>query len=122
MIEETETRAAPRHPVPERHHGETLIYDLAKFLTTLSLLSTGGVLTLTQTAPKGAYPPIFLLLALAAVVFSGVLAFAVTFSLAEARWKGREPSPHLSHLIHAATSLLGLGTGGFVWMWWTTLT
>ena len=122
MIEETESHIEPRHIVPESHYGETLIYDLAKFLTTLALLATGGVLTLTQTAPKGVYPPIFLLLALGAIAFAGVLAFGVAVSLAEVRWRGREPSRRLSLLIQAATSLLGLGTGGFVWMWWNTLT
>jgi hypothetical protein len=122
MIEESESQIEPRHFVPDRHYGETLLYDLAKFLTTLALLATGGVLTLTETAPKGIYRPIFLLLALGAIAFSGVLAFAVAFSLAEVRWSGREPSRRLSLLIQAATSLLGLGTGGFVWMWWNTLT
>ncbi len=82
--------------MPEGHYGETLLYDLAKFLTTLALLATGGVLTLAQTARKGVYAPIFLLLALGAIAFAGILAFAVAFSLAEARWRGREPSPRLS--------------------------
>src|SRR5437764_13427582 len=122
MIEETESHIEPRHLVPEKHYGETLLYDLAKFLTTLALLATGGVLTLTQTAPKGVFPPIFLLLVLGAIAFAGVLAFAVAFSLAEVRWSGREPSRRLSLLIQAATSLHGLGTGGFVWMWWDSLT
>lgn len=122
MIEENESHIEPRHLVPGSHYGETLIYDLAKFLTTLALLATGGVLTLTQTAPKGVYPPIGLLLSLGAISFAGVLAFAVASSLAEVRWRGREPSRRLSLLIQASTSLLGLGTGGFVWMWWNTLT
>jgi hypothetical protein len=122
VIEETESHIEPRHLMPEGHYGETLIYDLAKFLTTLALLATGGVLTLTQTAPKGVYAPIFLLLALGAIASAGALAFGVAFSLAEVRWSGREPSRRLSILIQAATSLLGLGTGGFVWMWWNTLT
>jgi hypothetical protein len=122
MIEETESHIEPRHVAPEKHYGETMLYDLAKFLTTLALLATGGVLTLTQTAPKGVYPPIFLLLALSAIAAAGVLAFAVAFSLADIRWSGREPSRRLSLLLQAATSLLGLGTGGFVWMWWNTLT
>jgi hypothetical protein len=62
-----------------------------------------------------------MLLALGALAFAGVLAFGVAFSQAEVRWSGREPSRRLSLLIQAATSLLGLGTGGFVWMWWNTL-
>ena len=122
MIEETESSIEPRHLVPEGHYGETLIYDLAKFLTTLALLATGGVLTLAQTAPKGIYPPIYLLLALGAIAFAGVLAFAAAFSLAEVRWHGWQPSRRLSLLVQASTSLLGLGTGGFVWMWWHALT
>jgi hypothetical protein len=122
MIEEIETQIEPRHLAPQGHYGETLIYDLAKFLTTLALLATGGVLTLAETAPKGVYRPIFLLLALGAIAFAGVLAFAVAYSLAEVRWRGGEPSRRLPLLIQASTSLLGLGTGGFVWMWWNALT
>ncbi len=121
MIEETESHVEPRHFAPERHYGETMLYDLAKFLTTLALLATGGVLTLTQTSPRGVYQPIFLLLALSAIAFAGVLAFAVAFSLADVRWSGREPSRRLSLLMQVATTLFGLGTGGFVWMWWNTL-
>ena len=121
MIDETESHVEPRRLLPEKHDGEALLYDLAKFLTTLSLLATGGVLTLAQTAPKGVYRPLFLLLALGAIAFAGVLAFGVAFSIAEVRWKGREPSQRLSQLLQGATSLFGLGTGGFVWMWWNSL-
>jgi hypothetical protein len=121
MIEETESHIEPRHVAPEKQYGETMLYDIAKFVTTLALLAIGGVLTLTQTAPKGVYQPIYLLLVLSAIALAAVLAFAVAFSLADVRWSGREPSRRLSLLIQAATSLLGLGTGGFVWMWWNTL-
>lgn len=121
MMDETESHIEPRQLLGAANHGEALLYDLAKFVTTLALLATGGVLTLAQAAPKGVYRPIFLLLALGAIAFAGVLSFGVAFSLAEMRWKGREPSQRLSLVIQAATSLLGLGTGGFVWMWWNTL-
>jgi len=122
MIEHIESHVEPHHQNPlAEHHGESLLYDLAKFLTMLALLATGGVLTLTETAPKGAYGPTWLLLVLGAIAFAGVLAFSVAFSLADARVRGREPSRRLTWLIKAATTLFGLGTGGFVWMWWNTL-
>jgi hypothetical protein len=123
MTEEIESRVDPRDHAPAQHYGETLLYDLAKFLTTLSLLAIGGILTLTltQAAAKGLYQPNFVLLVLGAIALAGVMAFGTAFSLAEARSKQRDPHGHLSLLLQAATSLLGLGTGGFVWMWWTTL-
>ena len=121
MNEEIESRVDPRDHAPAQHYGETLLYDLAKFLTTLSLLAIGGILSLTQAAARGLYQPNFVLLVLGAIALAGVMAFGTAFSLAEARAKHRDPHARLSLLLQAATSLLGLGTGGFVWMWWTTL-
>lgn len=122
MIEDIETRVQPRDHAPEGHYGETLLYDLAKFLTTLSLLAIGGILSLTEAASEGAYPPTLLLLVLASVGLGGVLSFGVAFSLADARSDHREPSRRLRLALQGATSLFGLGTGGFVWMWWSALT
>ena len=56
MTEEIESRVDPRDHAPAQHYGETLLYDLAKFLTTLSLLAIGGILSLTQAAARGAVP------------------------------------------------------------------
>jgi hypothetical protein len=121
MIEDIDTRVEPRDHAPDGHYGETLLYDLAKFLTTLSLLAMGGILSLTEAAPEGVYRPTWLLLALGAVALGAALSFGVAYSLADARSRHREPSRRLPLALQAATSLLGLGTGGFVWMWWSAL-
>ena len=121
MIEDIDTRVEPRDHAPDRHYGETLLYDLAKFLTMLALLTLGGILSLTEVAPEGAYRPTWLLLALGGVALAGVLSFGVAFSLADARSGHREPSRRLALALHGATAFLGLGTGGFVWMWWNAL-
>jgi hypothetical protein len=122
MIEDIDTRVERHDHVPDGHYGESLLYDLSKFLTTLSLLAVGGILSLTEVAADGAYRPIWLLLVLASVSLGGVLSFGVAFSLADARSTRREPSWLLRTVLHSATTLFGIGTGGFVWMWWNALT
>lgn len=121
MIDEPESHLDPRDHAGDAHYAESLLYDLAKFVTTLSLLSIGGVLTLTQAASRGAYPPTWLAFALSAIAFAGLCSFGTAYSLADARTRGREPSPRLGLLLQIATALLGIGTGSFVWMWWRTL-
>ena len=121
MIEDMDTSAERRDHAPDGRSGESLHYDLAKFLTTLSLITVGGILSLTEAAPEGVYRPTWLLLVLASVALGGVLSFGVAFSLADARATNRKPSRWLPPALQGATSLFGLGTGGFVWMWWSAL-
>ena len=67
MIEDMDTSAERRDHAPDGRSGESLHYDLAKFLTTLSLITVGGILSLTEAAPEGVYRPTWLLLVLASV-------------------------------------------------------
>ena len=122
MIEDIDTSAGRPDHVHAGRYGESLHYDLAKFLTTLSLITVGGILSLTEAAAEGVYRPSWLLLVLASVALGGVLSFGVAFSLADARSANREPSRWLPLALQGATTLFGLGTGGFVWMWWSALT
>ena len=46
-------RINPRDHADGDRYGETLLYDFAKFLTTLSLLLLGGMLTLSTAALLG---------------------------------------------------------------------
>jgi len=116
-----ESRVDPREHAGEDRYGETLLYDFAKFLTTLSLLVLGGMLTLSSAARQGDLKLFNIVFVSAAVAFAGVCAFSTANSLVDARSKGRQPSPHLPTVMKIATGLIGVGVGGFLMMWLDTL-
>jgi hypothetical protein len=116
-----ETRADPKAVAPPDAYGETLLYDYAKHLTTLSLLAIGGVLTVTQTADRGDVKPPVIAIVLGALALAGILAFSTANGLVAARSTGKVPPPGLPTLLKAATGFLGMGTGGFLMMWWDSL-
>ena len=120
MIDE-ETRGDPRNAAPPDAYGETLLYDYAKHLTTLALLAIGGVLTVTQTANRADVKPPVIAIVLGAIAIAGILAFSTANGLVAARSTGKEPPPGLPRLLRIATGFLGMGTGGFLMMWWDSL-
>jgi len=107
---------------PHHHYGETLLYDFAKFLTTMSLLALGGVLTLVQTAPRSDVKLFTIIFVLMAIALAGILSISTASSLVDARSAGKEPHPQLRTMVKAAMALLGIGTGGFLMMWLDALT
>jgi hypothetical protein len=121
MIDEEDARITPAdHASPDRY-GETLLYDFAKFMTTLSLLVLGGMLTLSQAARAGEVPIFSIVFVTGTVALAGMLAFSTASNLASARATRREPSPRLPLMMRASTGLVGIGTGGFIVMWLDTL-
>ena len=120
MIDEDSKVDLSEHAGLERY-GETLLYDFAKFLTTLSLLVLGGMLTLSSAARAGDLKLFNIVFVSVAVALAGACAFSTANSLVDARSKGREPSPHLPTVMKVATGLIGVGVGGFLMMWLDTL-
>ena len=114
----------PKGLAPDLRYGESLLYDFAKFLTTLSLLALGGVLSLTQTqaVASGDVKLFNIILVVAALSLAGLLAMLTANSLASARAAGVEPRPKLHSLVKAAMALLAFGTGAFLMVWLDTLT
>src|SRR5690349_2802991 len=106
----------PRHSADDRY-GETLLYDFAKFLTTLALIALGGVLTLTQTVDRSDIKLFNIILVIVSLALAGVLAMTTANSLAYARAAGQEPHPKLPSVIKASMALLGIGTGAFIGIW-----
>ena len=120
-MSDDESRADPRALAPAEHYGESLLYDYSKHLTTLSLLAIGGVLTVTQTADTSDVKPPIVAVILGALALAGILAFSTANGLVAARSTGKEPPPGLPTLLKIATAFLGVGTGGFLMMWWDSL-
>jgi hypothetical protein len=118
MIDE-ETRLETR-PDGDRH-GESLLYDFAKFLTTLSILALGGVLTLTQTVDRTDIKTFNIVASIIAISLAGTLAVTTANSIAHARSSGQPVPRYLHRYIAAAMALLGMGMGMFLFMWMDTL-
>jgi hypothetical protein len=111
----------PKAPPHDPRYGETLLYDFSKFLTTLSLFALSGVLALTQAADRTDVKLFNMVAVLGAIALAGILSISTANALVEARAAGKEPHPRLPGVIKAAMGLLGIGTGGFIYMWWDTL-
>ncbi len=121
MIEEAESKIGLSEQTPDGHYGETLLYDFAKMLTSLSLFLLGGVLTLSGTQQADDIPLFSLVLTSGSIAVSGLLALSTVFGIVEARAKCREPSTRLFLMIKAANFLLGVGVGGFMIIWLESL-
>jgi hypothetical protein len=116
-----ESRVSVRDCARESHYGETLLYDFAKTLTSLSLIVLGGVLSLAGTQQAADIPLFSLVLTSGSIAISGMLALSTVFAIVEARAKNREPTTRLLLMIKAANFLLGVGVGGFMIIWLESL-
>ncbi len=116
-----EESVKPHDHAPANRYGETLLYDFAKFLTTLSLLSLGGLLTLREAAQAGDLKIFNIVMVSAGILIAGSLAFLTASTLAHARATETEPPKYLPTLMKAALGALGFGVGGFVMLWIDTL-
>ena len=110
-----------RREAGDAHYGESLLYDFAKFMTTLSLLLLGGMLTLSGAAKAGDLKLINILFVSVAIAVSGMCAFATAYGIADARSRGREPARYLRTQMQVANACAGIGIGGFLMMWLDTL-
>jgi hypothetical protein len=121
MIEEEgDPRLKPR---PEaENYGETLLYDYSKFLTTVSLLALGGILTLSQTDELADVKPFRLALAIGSIVVGGVFALSVSNGIVIARSAGKEPSRWLRLSMRVALAGIALGLGVFINIFWQAVT
>ena len=121
MSDELESKVDVRDNAPDKRYGETLLYDFAKTLTSLSLIVLGGVLSLAGTQRAAEIPLFSLALTSGSIAMAGMLALSTVFAIVEARIKQREPPTYLPKLIKAANFLLGVGVGGFMIIWLESL-
>ena len=99
------------------HYGEALLYDLGKFLTTLSLLAIGGVLTMADSADRADVKTLNLIMITVALAAAAALSASTAGSIAYGRYTGK-PLPRNLHLYaKGAFVLLGVGLGMFISMW-----
>jgi hypothetical protein len=102
---------------PDERYGETLLYDLSKFLTSLSLLAAGGVLTIANSARGPGVKPVPLIMVTGVLLVAVVLSASTASTIAVYRYSGRPLKPNLHYYLLATVGLLGIGLGMFVFMW-----
>ena len=110
-----------KHDLVERQdddrYAEGLVYDQGKFLTTLSLLAVGGVLTIADSTDKGDVKPGSIIMVTCVLFLAAVLAASTASTIAFDRFAGRPSRRHLHYYIMATVALLGMGLGMFIFMW-----
>ena len=120
MIED-ESSVDPKVVADESQFNEALLYDFAKFVTTLALLMLGGVLTVTQTADKAVAKPAVIAMVVAFIAAAGICAFSAAGKIAKVHLSYRGERLTARHYLFASIAFLGMGAGGFLTMWWKTL-
>ena len=116
-----ETSVDPKAKGDEAHFDEAILYDFAKFVTTLALLMLGGVLTVTQTADKAVAKPPVIALVVGFIALAGVCAISAAGKLAKVNLSLRVERFTPQHYLLGAIAFLGMGAGGFLMLWWKTL-
>jgi hypothetical protein len=99
------------------HYGEALLYDLGKFLTTLSLFAIGGVLTLADSAERTDIKTVNLVVITIALAAAAALSASTAGSIAYGRYTGKAMPRYLHLYAKGAFMLLGVGLGMFISMW-----
>jgi hypothetical protein len=114
MIDEEE---GPKRPEPAgARDGELLLYDFFKHLTSLALLTLGGVLIVIQDVDPKDVKPFMVIIDIVFISLSGILAFSGSSEIARARFTGVAPTRSLDFLRKAAPALLTIGVGMFLAM------
>lgn len=104
----------PADPLP--HHNrdpEELLYDFFKHMTSLSLITLGGVLTISQLPSMNVRPfPLVMVVVLLAT--AGIAAFAGMDEIVKARFDRQNVSRRIRFYRRVCPASFGLGVGGFL--------
>jgi hypothetical protein len=110
MIEDDTTQPA------EPRDGELLLYDYFKYLTSLVLITLGGLLIVMKDFDPTDVKPGAIVTTLLIVSLSGVLSFGGAGEIARARYLGRPVKPSVNVARIVAPALLAIGFGHFLAM------
>ena len=107
-------------PVDRAHAGEALLYDFFKHMTSLSLVTLGGVLTISQI-PDMDIRPFSLGLVVVTLSAAGVAGFAGMDEIVKARLDGKQAGRRLSLYRKFCPAAFGIGVGGFLSLFFRAL-
>jgi hypothetical protein len=99
--------------------GEALLYDYFKHLTSLCLISLGGVVALIDKA-KGV-SPVIQMGVLASIGLAALLSFSGASEIVRAGFHREPLSKYLNACRVSAPVLLSVGLGMFLWIFMKTL-
>lgn len=103
-----------------RRQGDLILYDYFKHLTTLSLLTLGGILTLTQTERGAGMKASTVAMVVGVVTLAGVLSFMASSEIARAHFHGEEPK-RVDLYRKAAPAILCTAVGMFLFLFHKSL-
>ena len=118
MIDQEESSVPALAP---QEDGELLLYDYFKHLTTLSLLTLGGVLTVAQVADRTDVKPWLLVVVLLTISLAGVLSYSGAGEIVRARYTQTARYKSLELYRRVAPILLAVGVGMFLSMFVDTM-
>jgi hypothetical protein len=106
---------------PDLADGELLLYDYLKWITTLSLLTLGGVLSLAQSADieLGNFQ---VGMVLVPICIAGVTALSGADTLVRNRVGMKPHRMQPTRYMHISIGSLGIGVGAFLAAFWDALT
>ena len=99
---------------------ELLLYDFFKHLTSLSLLTLGGVLAIAQAADKTDVKPLMLIAVLVLISGAGICSFVGAGEIVRKRYTG-STLHKIEFYRKAAPALLSIGVGMFLGVYVDTL-
>jgi uncharacterized protein involved in exopolysaccharide biosynthesis len=106
--------------VPDGRDAQALLYDFFKWITTLSLLTLGAILSLSQSADLKLTAR-DLLLVLGPLSLASVVGLTGAEGVVRNRLTGHKPRIKPSLALWLAVGSLGLGTGAFLSLFWDVL-
>ncbi len=113
----TDEEEGPKVPAPAgEHDGELLLYDFFKHLTSLVLLTLGGLLLVIKDFDPKDVKPVFVVAAIVLISGAGVLSYSGSSEIVRARYTRTQPNKSLQVSRILAPVLLSLGFGLFLSM------
>ena len=104
----------------EGSDSELLLYDYFKHLTSLTLLTLGGVLAIAQGADRTDVKPVMLIIVLVVISAGGILSFVGAGEIVKKRYTGAA-THKIDFYRKAAPALLAVGVGMFLGIYVDTL-
>jgi hypothetical protein len=102
--------------VPELEDGSAYLYDYFKHLTSLSILTLGGVLAISTEAGADKTTKGSMIAVIALVGFAALMAFSGTSEIVRQKATGQAKGKWLTFYRTGAPIALSLGVGAFLYL------
>ena len=100
---------------------DALLYDWFKHLTSMAILTLGGIITIVQFSNATDIKKPVLGTVLIVIALSGVLAFTGAEQIVRTRLKGQAVTARIHNLMRISSFLLAIGIGGVLQMFMKAL-